>query len=282
MRRATLPCFIIALAAAAPSRAQTELPDRPFRDLVHARSMAMGGAYRALGLGLETVVGNPAAMSLYQHYNLELSGLWDFTQQVALASAGVMDSTNRLSAGVAYHLVSFGAFGNRTLAHLNTIAVSTPLVENTVYIGAAVHYLFSSGALQANAVTGDAGVLVRLFEVLTIGLAGHNLVDTRHAALGTYFTAEAAFSSGFFSAVADVRGEYREAAAPLLGVNAGGELVFAEGIPVRGGWSLDESGHTFLSAGGGWMFQGGAVDIAYRHELNGIGRAVAVTIKISN
>src|SRR4051812_4761385 len=116
MRRATLTCFLIALAAAAPSRAQSELPDRPFRNLVHARSMAMGGAYRALGLGLETVVGNPAAMSLYQHYNLELSGAWDFTQQTTLASAGVMDSTNRLAGGVAYHLVSFGDFGNRTLA----------------------------------------------------------------------------------------------------------------------------------------------------------------------
>src|SRR5690349_5274173 len=72
MRRAMLPCFLLALAAASPSRAQTELPDHPFRNLVHARSMAMGGGYRALGLGLETVVGNPAAMSLYQHYDLEL------------------------------------------------------------------------------------------------------------------------------------------------------------------------------------------------------------------
>src|SRR3954467_6558787 len=155
MRRATLPCLILALAAAAPARAQTELPAHPFRDLVHARSMAMGGAYRALGLGLETVVGNPAAMSLYQHYNLELSGAWDFTGQTAWASAGVMDSSNRLAGGVAYHLVSFGDFGNRTLAHLNTIAISTAVVENTVYIGGAAHYLFSSGALQANAVTVD-------------------------------------------------------------------------------------------------------------------------------
>jgi hypothetical protein len=252
------------------------------RDIQSARAYAMGGAYRALGLGLETVTGNPAAMSLYQHYDLELAGAWDITQGTTWASAGVMDSTNRLAGGVAYHLVSFGGFGDRTLAHLNTIAVSTALVENTVYIGGAAHYLFSSGALQANAVTADAGLLVRLFEALTIGLAGHNLIDTHHPDLATYFTAAAAFTNGTFSAVTDVRGQYREGAAPLLGVNAGAEMVFAEGIPVRAGWSLDESGHTFLSAGGGWMFEGGGIDLAYRHELNGIGRAVAVTIKITN
>jgi hypothetical protein len=277
-----LPCFLLALAAAAPSRAQTELPDHPFRNLVHARSMAMGGGFRALGLGLESVVGNPAAMSLYQHYDLELSGAWDITQGTTWASAGVMDSTTRLAGGVAYHLVSFGGFGDRTLAHLNTIAVSTALIENTVYLGAAAHYFFSTGSLQANAVTGDVGLLVRLFEALTIGIAGHNLIDTHHPDLSTYFTASAAFSSGIFSAVGDLRGEYRAGAAPLLGVNAGAELVLAEGIPIRGGWSLDESGHTFVSAGGGWMFEGGGIDAAYRHELNGIGRAVAVTIKVTN
>jgi len=282
MRRATLTCLLFALAAAAPSRAQSELPDYPFRNLVHARSMAMGGAFRAFGLGLETVTGNPAAMSLYQHYDLELNGAWDITHGSALASAGVMDSTNRLSAGVAYHLVTFGSFGDRTLAHLNTIALSAPLVENTLYVGAAVHYLFSSGALQANAVTGDAGVMVRLFESVTLGLSANNVIDTRHPDLATYFTAEAGYSNGLLTLLADARGQLQENAGPLLGFNAGAEFVFAEGIPLRAGWALDESGHTFVSGGAGWMFEGGGVDVAYRHELNGIGRAVAATIKISN
>lgn len=282
MRRATLTCLLLALAAAAPSRAQTELPGLPFRNLVHARSMGMGGAFRAFGLGLETVTGNPAAMSLYQHYDLELNGAWDITRGGAWASAGVMDSTNKLSAGVAYHLVSFGDFGDRTLAHLNTIALSAPLVENTVFVGASVHYLFSSGALQANAVTGDAGVMVRLFEAFTVGLSANNVIDTRHPDLATYFTASAAFSNGTLTVLADARGQLQEGQGPLLGFNTGAELVFAEGIPLRAGWSLDEAGHTFLSGGAGWMFEGGGVDVAYRHELNGIGRAVAVTIKISS
>jgi|SRR6185295_14855256 len=282
MRRATLTCLLLAMAAAAPSRAQSELPDYPFRNLVHARSMVMGGAFRAFGLGLETVTGNPAAMSLYQHYNLELAGAWDITQQTAWASAGVMDSTNKLAAGVAYHLVSFGSFGDRTLAHLNTIALSAPLVENTVFIGGSVHYLFSSGALQANAVTGDVGAMVRLFEVLTLGLSANNIIDTRHPDLSTYFTGEAAFSNGTLSVAADVRGQLQENAGPLLGFNAGAEIVFAEGVPVRAGWALDEAGHAFLAGGAGWMFEGGGIDVAYRQELNGIGRAVAVTIKISN
>ena len=281
MRRASLLLPLLAFAAAAPARAQTELPSHPFRDLVHARSMAMGGAYRALGLGLETTVGNPAAMSLYQHYNLELTGAWDLTQRTAWAALGVMDSTNKLSAGVAYHLVSFGDLGDRTLAHLNTIALSTSFLDN-LFIGASVHYLNSTGALQANAVTGDFGVMVRLLEWLSIGVAGHNLVDTRHPDFSTYFTAAAALSNGTFSALVDVRGEYREGDSPLLGFNAGGEFVIGEGFPIRAGFSMSEAGHTFVSGGLGWMFPGGAVDGAYRHELNGIGRAIALTIKISN
>ncbi|HVE84574.1 MAG TPA: hypothetical protein VND93_17075 [Myxococcales bacterium] len=282
MRRSTLLSlsFAFALAAAAPSQAQSGLPDNPFRDLVHARSMGMGGAFRSLGLGVETVAGNPAAMSLYQHYSLELNGAWDVTQQVAFASAGVMDSSNKLAGGVAYHLVSFGDFANRSLAHLNTLALSMPLLEN-VFVGGSVHYVFSSGALDANAVTGDAGVVVRLLESLTVGLAGHNLIDTRHPDLATYFTLAGAFSAGPLSVAADARAQYVQDQAPLIGVNAGAEFVLGFGVPLRAGWGRDESGRNFISGGLGYMFEGGAVDVAYRHELTGIGRAVAVTIKLS-
>lgn len=281
MRRSTLLLGLAALAAAAPSLAQTRPGGLPFRDLVHARSMAMGGAYRSFGLGVETISGNPAAMSLYQKYTLELSGTWDFSRRVAYASAGVMDSMNRLAGGVAYHLVSSGELDDRTLAHLNTLAVSMPLWDN-VFVGISARYLNSSGSLNANAVTGDAGIVVRLLETLTVGLAGHNLVDTRHADLSTYFTAGAAFTLGTFSVVADLRGEYLPNEAPLLGFRAGAEYVLGMGLPVRAGWARDESGQSFLSGGLGYMFEGGSVDAAYRHELGGLGRAVAVTIKISN
>ena len=278
MRRSTLLLGLAALAAA-PARAQSL--EHPFRDLVHARSMALGGAYRAFGLGVETVTGNPAAMSLYRKYTMELSGAWDITRRVAFASAGVMDGMSSLAAGVAYNVLTSGELDDRSVAHLNTLALSIPLMDN-VFVGISAHYLNSSGALRANAVTGDAGLVVRVMEPLTIGVAGHNLVDTRHAALSTYFTAAAAFTLGTFSLVADARGEYRLNQAPLLGFNAGAEYILGAGIPLRAGWGHDESGVTSLSGGLGYMFEGGSVDAAYRHELNGLGRAVALTVTVSN
>jgi hypothetical protein len=63
MRRSTLLLGLAALAAA-PARAQSL--EHPFRDLVHARSMALGGAYRAFGLGVETVP-QPGGDVLYRN-----------------------------------------------------------------------------------------------------------------------------------------------------------------------------------------------------------------------
>jgi len=251
------------------------------RDLLSARSMAMGGAFRALGLGLESAVGNPAAMSLYQRYDVELTGAWNIADNVAWLGAGVMDSsTTRLAVAATYHLMAFGGIGDRTLGHLNTLAMSMPLLDN-VFVGIAAHYLFASGALSANAVTGDAGIIVRLLDGLTVGISGNNLVDTSHAALAMYGTAEAAYSMGNLSLALDVRGDYRSNTSPLVGVNAGGEYIIGQ-FPVRAGWALDERGYQFISAGVGYMFEGGGLDLAYRHEITGIGQTVAVTIKLGN
>src|SRR5687767_13538351 len=103
MRTALLVLLLLAPAAA---RAQRDLT---LRDLMHARGYAMGGAFRGLGVDAQIVGGNPAAMSAFRRYQVELSGAWDFGNKVAFATATVVDSkTQRIAAGLAYHLVTFG------------------------------------------------------------------------------------------------------------------------------------------------------------------------------
>jgi hypothetical protein len=283
----TLLALAAGLSLAAPP-ALAQAPG-PFRDLVHARSLGMGGAYRALGLGLETVTGNPAAMSLYRRYIIELSGLWDFTSREAFGAAGVMDSTNPLAAGVTYHLIAFGEVNDRSLAHLNSLALSIPVTES-LHVGASAHYLYATGALRANAVTGDAGVALRLGENLAVAVGGHHLIPTGHPELSTYWTGSASFIAGLVAAAADVRLEPRPNLSPLWGLNVGGEYVMGSGFPVRVGYSFVQRASPgdpevtalshFLSAGLGYITEGGGLDVAYRHELTGVGRAVAVTLRI--
>ncbi|HEY1087809.1 MAG TPA: hypothetical protein VGE37_08945, partial [Archangium sp.] len=98
MRRlSTLLSVLVATTAFAQVEEGTS-PD--LRDIASARNIAMGGAYEALGYGAEVINGNPAALSLYKRYQIELNGAWDIPQGYANGSLALADSTNALAMGI--------------------------------------------------------------------------------------------------------------------------------------------------------------------------------------
>lgn len=251
------------------------------RELMDARSLGMGGAYRGLGLSADAVNGNPAAMSAFKRYQVEITGVWDPGYKYAYGSATVLDSqTNPMAAGLSYHLVSFGRGEERRTAHINTVALGFPLAD-ALHIGVSAHHLLMTGAVEANAITGDAGVLLRLFEALQIGASAHNLIDIHHPEMSRYYTFSAAFMLGLFSAAVDVRADFERPEGQTWMLNAGAEYVFGNGFPLRAGYTFDSStGQHYLSGGLGFFTEGGGIDIGYRHELNGSGRFLALTVRM--
>ncbi len=273
--------LLIALCVSTAARAQ---PAEELRDILTARAYAMGGAYRALGLGTEAVQGNPAAMALFPSYRVEGTGAWDIAQKEGMLGISVLDAaTSRLAMGLDYHWVSLGRGGARSSAHLSSLGVGLPLSQ-AVFLGAVARYLRLSGESRyANSVTADAGLLLRLSPSLMAGVSAHNLIDTGNSELTRYFTAHVGVLTQSLSVAADVRGDFVTDGKNTFTYAAGLEYLMGQVLPVRVGYTYDGFQRiSQLSTGLGFIAEGGGgLDIAYRHDLGGPkGRLLALTLRM--
>ena len=248
-------------------------------DLMRARNYAMGGAYRAVALGGEAITGSPAALALRRRYEFELSGAFDSQTKFGYASAAVIDSqTTDLAAGVSYHFVSLGRADQQRSVNLATLAFAAGISEN-VFIGGAVKYLVESGAVSANAVTVDAGLLVRLSEGLIATITGQNLVDIHNQDLSRYYALGLAYATGAITVAVDGRADFT-GPSTRFAYHTGLEYIVSGAFPVRAGYAHDNIiGTDYISGGLGYAGKGGGIDFAYRHELGGNnGRLFALTL----
>jgi opacity protein-like surface antigen len=273
--------LLIALCVSTAALAQ---PAEDLRDVMSARAYGMGGAFRALGLGTESVLGNPAAMALFPSYRVEATGAWDVEQKEGLLGISVLDaSTSRLAMGLDYHWVSLGRGGARSSAHLSSLGVGLPLGPS-VFIGGVARYLRLSGESRyANSVTADAGLLLRLAPSLVVGASAHNLIDTGNPELTRYFSAHVGVLTQSLSVAADVRGDFVTDGKNTFTYAAGLEYLVGQVLPVRLGYTYDGFQRiSQLSTGLGFITEGGGgLDLAYRHDLGGEkGRLLALTFRM--
>jgi hypothetical protein len=263
MRRVSLVLLILYPALAS---AQSE-PN--LSDLMRARNYAMGGAYRAVALGGEAITGSPAALALRRRYDFELSGAFDSQTKFGYASAAVIDSqTTDLAAGASYHFVSLGRGDQQRSVNLVALAFAAGISEN-VFIGGGVKYLMESGAVSANAVTVDAGLLVRLSEGLIATITGQNLVDISNKDLSRYYALGLAYVTGAITVAADARADFT-GPSTRFAYHTGLEYILSGAFPLRAGYMHDNIiGTEYISGGVGFAGKGGGIDLAYRHELGG-------------
>lgn len=273
--------FLLALCLSTPLYAQSDVED--LRDLQSARAYAMGGAYRALGLGTEAVLGNPAAMALWKMYRMELHGSWDPAGKDAFGGVSVMDAkTSDLAAGLDYHLLSLRNGEGRATGHFSTLAFALPLTPG-VLIGTSIHYLRLSEPRRTSASTVNVGLLLRFSDSLTTGFSAHNLIDTQNVELTRYYSLHAGYLAGLLTVAADVRADFETRGERVLTYSAGLEYILGQALPVRVGYSYDGFQQSSqLGVGLGFMTAGGGgIDLGYRHELGGEkGRVLALTIKL--
>jgi hypothetical protein len=273
----------LALALALTSSAalaQVVAVSPDLRDLMNARNVAMGGAYEALGYGVEAVGGNPAAMSLYKRYAIEATGSWDIPQGYGNGSIGLLDATNPLVAGLSYHFATFGG-AERRWAHVTTLALAYALAD-LIHLGIATRHHAIIGASTTNSVTLNAGLIIHPATWLTLGFSGHNLIANYNVDLTRYFVAS--ISSQLFGQLSpafDLRFDFNQPVVRFA-FHGGIEWLIAQTVPVRVGYQYDGiAGHQYISFGLGYANQGSGVDVAYRHELLGQGgRMVSLTLKL--
>jgi opacity protein-like surface antigen len=274
--------LLLALCLSTTVQAQSDVED--LRDIHSARSYGMGGAYRALGLGTEAVLGNPAAIALYQVYRMELHGSWDAQGKDTYGGLSVMDAkTSALAAGLDYHLLSLRSGAGRTTAHFTTLALAFPLTQG-VLIGGSVHYLRARGGpFDANATTADFGLLLRFGEGFTAGFSAHNLIDTQNPELTRYYSGHAGLILGLLVLGADVRADFDTREDSVLTYSGGLEYYLGQSIPLRLGYTYDGFNKASqLGVGLGFLTQeGGGIDVGYRHDFAGEkGRVLSLTIKM--
>jgi hypothetical protein len=185
--------------------------------------------------------------------------------------------------GVSYQLLSFRSEdGVQNTAHLNTVALSYPITDWLV-LGLSGRHQLIYGTYATNSITMGVGVGVRLFDLLILGFSAHNIIGVNSALVNRYFAWSASGTLGFFTPSFEVRLDFN---APYTrAAFAGGlEYIFAEMIPIRGGYVWDGITKTqYVSFGTGLFIEGSGVDIAYRHEIGGYGgRLIALTIKLQS
>lgn len=252
------------------------------RGILSARAYGMGGAWRALGVGAESGTGNPAALAAFPTYRIEMTGAWDWVGQDAFGMVSLADSsTSALAAGVSYQLISLGKGPQRATAHLNTVAAAVP-ISSAFLLGVSTRYLVMSGARQANAITGDVGMLFRPAPAFALGVSAHNLIDTRNPELTRYFTAHAGVLAGLLSVAADVRADFTTNNRTTLTYSGGLEYILGQTFPVRAGYTWNGfTRASELGVGIGLLTPGGGLDLSYSYDFGGErGRMLALTFKV--
>ncbi|HET9451153.1 MAG TPA: hypothetical protein VFO83_09740 [Aggregicoccus sp.] len=283
MLRSLPPALLLLLALLVPgvSGAQQASNADAIRELGQARSYAMGGAYRALGLGAEAVLGNPAALGLWRTYRIEGTGSYDTAVKDGVGSIAVTDAaSSMLAAGFSYHYLSLRPEAGRRSGHHTVLGLALPLSQS-VFLGASTRYLVLRGNDSLNAAAVDAGLLVRLGQSFVTGVSAHNLVGTDTIFLERYYSAHAGYLAGLFTLATDVRADFT-GERTRWNYGAGLEYILAEAIPVRVGYSYDTFDRgSELGTGIGIMSEGGGVDFSYKHDFSDRGsRLLAITLKV--
>lgn len=283
--RFALLCALLATPALAevPKVAELPVPTGILDSGMQARNFAMGGAYRGMGYGTESVSGNPAMISMYRRYQLELGGAWDIPNGFGFGGLSIVDSaTSELAYGQSYTLVTFDSPYGRSTAHLNSTAIAYPIAD-WLHLGVSARYQLIYGPYATNSITMNAGAAVRLFDRWILGFSGHNLIDVASPLVNRYFALATSAAFGLFTPSFEWRMDFN-ARFPRWAWAVGVEWIAGEVVPIRAGFVWDNiTGTKYVSGGLGFFVEGSGVDVAYRAEIGGYkGHLIAVTIKLQS
>lgn len=280
-------CVGLALSGAPWARAS---------DQSSPRSLGMGGSLRAAATGASGIFLNPAGITLARTYAVE--AFYDFHVQKNghYAHSSVVDSvaSKWVAAGLYYNLLvmrpdlverSTGKKQSLDVAgHETGISLAVPL-GNRFSLGTTVKYQFFKAKMNVsdgeetaeetvdriNNVGLDVGAVVVLYEGLTLGVTGMNLVPQRSPFAPMSMGMGVAYSyKTYLTAAFDVLLDFTSKDDLVVNYHGGIEGFFAGQYAVRAGaMHQGFAGGTYVTAGFGYMSPRAGVDVFLVQQVDG-------------
>jgi len=278
-----------------------------YSEVSSGRSLAMGGAMRALGNATTAVYSNPANIALTRVYHLQaLAAIWPEARRQSYGATAVDSLTSRLAGGVGAHYSFMDPDGvDRKWTDVR-LALALPFSDK-FYAGLSGRYLKlrqQGGFRLNNAIGGptdpvaaglrdesivnnfsfDAGITARPTPSVAIGLVGSNLANPGHGFLPTTLGGGVGFGTRDFTIEADVVGDFssythadgssRSTVRAMLGF----EYLAADHYPLRVGYRYDQGAKSHAACGGlGYIDPQFSVDLSLRRTLAGPSESVPST-----
>jgi hypothetical protein len=268
--RFALALLLAAGVARADNRVQD--PGSPWPTIVDTpRATAMGGAHAAIATGNDALAVNPAGLSQSRRYHFELDGVYDsrFPAQAILASL-VDSATGPVASGLLWSRWASGQPSGRGEGWSLGLGYSG-VIGQGLFLGGETKYLryhTPDGLVKRWAQ--DVGLLARrgnfswatvVQNVSTSKIPLFPLTATAAVAWGTDADWHLAF---------DYRADLSDSSNVKSRLSAGGELLVADAIALRGGATWDTTArHWWLSAGVGLLTERGGVQVVWRRRVEG-------------
>ncbi len=270
--RATL---ISALFFASPAMAQ--LMESP-------RGVGMSKAVRGDPVGNSALVYNPAGMSRAYQYAAQVQYFRGGPGELNSVGANVVDSKTQpaLAVGLAYgyQFADSGAEGAIT-GHDGRMAFSHAISPNQFHMGVGLHYVQLDrdieGVEDVSGFSMDAGLLWSITGALHIGIVGENLINLDDAAYPRRAGGGIGYSGSPLVLDVDVLADFDTDSKTTVAVHAGAELLIADSVPLRVGYSSEPraEGERTQFVGGGVGFTsaaegsvGNQLHVGFRQNLD--------------
>lgn len=266
---------LAALWALAAARAEAAVAPSPrVSDFAGPRSMGMGDAHRAVSSGNDGIYLNPAGMGQTKRYALEFVYFLNPAAPSNILNFSIVDSdTAPVATGAAYTHWSVGRRGERKSGSIFNLAFGYPLMEG-VFVGWGLKYLnLDQPGDPASGAATDLSLLVRLADLVSVGVVGYNLFkvgDANNEAPIAMAMAAAVGDDRSFRLALDWQLDFSTRATTASVLRAGGEVFLGQAFPLRAGYVRDAvRGRNYLSFGGGLMAEGLGLELAYRRQVGG-------------
>lgn len=255
-----------------------------YTEFTGTRSLAMGGAHRALGSNNEAIVLNPAGLAATKRYNIDLQYGYGTGDRLHSINGSVVDSK---SGPVAGGMALTRNWGNESGANPGLMryygAVAYNL-GNILSIGMSSAYFRGDfrdeGVKQdVNAFNATLGAMVTVGEMLGIGVSYQNLIPVKaletnlfRPQLGTGVS----LHSSLFAITGDLVLDMRANIQDRIDWHAGAEYLLFEMVAVRAGYHHSAAGSLanmpkqhFVAAGVGIVSGTGAFNASAERAVSG-------------
>ncbi len=275
---------LAALALAAPAAAQTTakvVDAGGLADLAGPRTLALGGS-TALVQANDGLLSNPGSVAARRRYSVESLFAVDRRGGSNAGRYLGLSVVDALSGPVAASFAWVHPMEGFQDGNLFLVGLAGKVGEG-LYLGAQGRYLAiredlaAGGQEKVSVVTADAGLLWEVSELISVGVAGFNLVPTGHerSAPRSMAAGLAIGSDTSFRLVGDWRADFdrNEVGGKPATTNrysVGVEAFLGNMVPVRAGWLKDEVLKTSWWSGGVGLVtaSGVAIDVGYRQSLD--------------